>query len=374
MIEHDPSNQIASTGLEAAAAQALHGLGEGRQLDRRGFMRGFALAGALAGMALGGCASQNQVIDQQPQLVVPTPVPRLRAAFSHNGLKGSWNARGRDTSQSLGRLLGIDVVNYDGEFLVDKQRKDLEEIAAKQWDFVAIHPAAVNAYIEPVRELIKRGIPVIDMDTRLADDLDGLGVVSFLEPDNVWMGEQVTTAVIEAARRAAQSDSFEIVHTQGVLTHTGAQGRAQGFRNVIERYPGVKVVDETPGEWDVGKTTRIWEDLLERHPNIRAAFFHNDEMALAALRVITKARKQKQISVGGVDGLVDACAAVARGDMVVTVINPTGRIHSGALWIGYFLATQGERANVPKFIRIDGGVVRRDTAAGYIWQGDHLLI
>jgi hypothetical protein len=31
------------------------------------------------------------------------------------------------------------------------------------------------------------------------------------------MGEQVTTTIIEAARRAAQSDAFDIVHTQGVL-------------------------------------------------------------------------------------------------------------------------------------------------------------
>jgi ribose transport system substrate-binding protein len=354
--------------------RAVQSLGEGRRMDRRGFMRGLALCGLVAGTLLSGCESQDQRTSELIETVSPTPVPRLRAAFSHLGLNTAWVLRGSQTAKFMGRLLRIDVVPYDGELSVDKQRRDLEEIAEQQWDFVAIHPLAVNAYIEPVRQLISRGIPVIDMDTRLADDLEGLGVASFLEPDNVWMGEQVTMTVIEAARRAAQSDSFEIVHTQGVLTHTGAQGRAQGFRNVIERYPGVKVVDETPGDWDVGKTTRIWENLLERHPNIRAAFFHNDEMALAALRVIAKARKQKQIMVGGVDGLVDACAAVARGDMVGTVINPTGRIHSGALWIGYFLATQGERANVPKFIRIDGGIVNKDTAPGYLWLGDHLLI
>ena len=65
---------------------------------------------------------------------------------------------------------------------------------------------------------------------------------------------------------------------------------------------------------------------------------------------------------------------IESGDMVVTVMNPTGRIHSGALWIGYFLATQGERANVPKFIRIDGGIVNKDNAPGYLWLGEHLLI
>jgi ribose transport system substrate-binding protein len=358
----------------ALISRAVQSMGEGRRMDRRNFIRGFTLCSLMANMLLSGCESQEQQTSHFIETVSPTPAPRLRAAFSHLGLNTAWVLRGSETAKFMGRLLQIDVVSYDGELSVDKQRRDLEEIAEQHWDFVAIHPLAVNAYVEPVRQLISRGIPVIDMDTRLADDLEGLGVVSFLEPDNVWMGEQVTGAVIEATRRAAQNDNFEIAHTQGVLTHTGAQGRAQGFHNVVQRYPGVKVVDETPGEWDVGKTTQIWEDLLERHPNMRAAFFHNDEMALAALRVITKAHKQKQIMVGGVDGLVDACAAVTRGEMVVTVINPTGRIHSGALWIGYFLATQGERDNVPRFIRMDGGIVNKDTAPGYFWLGDHLLI
>lgn len=338
-------------------------------LDRRAFLRGFALAGALAG-GLAGCAAP--VAEQQPlpQVAIPTPQPRLRAAFAHNGLKTLWNQRGRDTARMLGQLLGIDVVSYDGELSVDKQRRDLEEIAGQTWDFVVIHPLAVNAYIEPVRQIIAHGIPVIDIDTRLADDLSDLGVATLLEPDNVWMAEQVTAALVEAT----QSTSFEIIHTQGLLTHTGAQGRAQGFRNVLARYPGIKVIDDTPGDWDVDKVTRIWTDLLARYPNVRAGFCHNDEMALAALRAINQAGKQGQILIGGVDGLPEACAAVARSDMVATVLNPTGRIHGGALWVGYFLATQGSAANVPRFIRVDGGLIGKDTAAGYIWQGEHLLI
>jgi ribose transport system substrate-binding protein len=371
MNQLDHSDEVGvPTPLAATAIQALQALGEGRGLDRRGFMRGFGLIGALAGLALGGCASQNQPDAEQVQRVVPTPLPRLRAAFSHNGLQGSWNARGRDTSQFLGRLLGIDVVNYDGEFDVDKQRRDLEDIAQGQWDFVAIHPSAVNAYVEQVQEIIRRGIPVIDMDTRLADDLVELGVVTFLEPDNLWMGEQVTQAILDAV----QSQSFEIIHTQGQLTHTGAQGRARGFHKVIERYPGIKVVDETAADWDIDRTSRIWDTLLERYPNVRAGFLHNDDMAMAALRSVRKAGKQDQVIIGGIDGMQPACAAVERGELVATAINPTGRIHGGAIWIGYFLATRGKLESVPKFIRMDGGIVNRENAAGYYWLGDHLLI
>jgi ribose transport system substrate-binding protein len=221
-----------------------------------------------------------------------------------------------------------------------------------------------------VRSITDRGIPVIDIDTRLADDLDALGVASYLEPDNVWMAEQVTIAIIEAV----QSDNFAMIHTQGLLTHTGAQGRAQGFRNVLARYPNIRVVDDSPADWDIDQVTTLWDRLLEEYPDVQAGFLHNDEMALAALRSISRARKQGQIVLGGIDGLPPACGAVARGDLVATAINPTGRIHGGALWVGYFLATEGDRADVPRFMRIDGGVVNKENAAGYLWLGDHLLI
>ena len=37
-------------------------------------------------------------------------------------------------------------------------------------------------------------------------------------------------------------------------------------------------------------------------------------------------------------------------------------------------ATDHRLPDVPRFIRIDGGVVNRENAAGYLWQGDNLLI
>ncbi|HEX9372275.1 MAG TPA: hypothetical protein VF897_14765, partial [Roseiflexaceae bacterium] len=72
--------------------EALQSLGEGARMDRRTFMRGFALLGALAGTALAGCA-QEPALPAPARSALPTPTPRLRAAFSHNGLKTIWNQR-----------------------------------------------------------------------------------------------------------------------------------------------------------------------------------------------------------------------------------------------------------------------------------------
>jgi ribose transport system substrate-binding protein len=350
--------------------QMLQSLGEGRHISRRQFVQGFALTGLLSGLAMTGCASPTAGEIQTPQVTPGPPPPKFRAAFSYDGLKSTWSRRGRDTAKYIGQMLGIDIVHYDGELSIDKQRQDLEAIADEKWDFVAVHPSAVNAYTEPIRKLISKGIPVIDLDTRLSDDLNGLGVTTFLEPDNVWMGEVVTRSIIAAVG----SEDFQIVHTQGQLTHTGAQGRAQGFHNVISRYPSIKVVDESPGDWDIDKVSVLWDNLLAKYPNIKAGFLHNDDMAMAALRSVTKANLKGQVMLGGVDGMQEACQAVENGDLVATVINPTGRIHGGATWIGYYLATNGPRESVPRFIRIDGGAINAANAAGYIWLGDHLMI
>lgn len=351
-------------------SQELQSLGEGRKLSRRQFIYGFALSGMLASLALAGCANDYSAEIQSVTSTPGPPTPRFRAAFSYDGLQSTWSRRGHDTAKYIGQLLGIDIVHYDGELSVDKQRKDLEDIAGQQWNFVAVHPSAVNAYTDPIRNLIAKGIPVIDLDTRLSDDLNGLGVTTFLEPDNVWMGEVVTNAIITAVG----SLNFEIVHTQGMLTHTGAQGRAQGFHNIISRYPSIKVVDESACDWNVDKVSVLWDRLLAEHPNIKAGFLHNDDMAMAAMRSVSKANRSGQIVLGGVDGMQDACVAVENGDLAATVINPTGRIHGGAAWIGYFLATNGPREDIPRFIRIDGGVINAANAAGYIWLGDHLMI
>ncbi|MDD5368404.1 MAG: sugar ABC transporter substrate-binding protein [Anaerolineaceae bacterium] len=355
--------------LEVLATE-LRSLREGSRLSRREFLGGLTLSGILATLALNACTPSGK---EQIRAVTGAPVftpPRFRAAFSYDGLKSTWSQRGSDTARFMGQLLGVDIVHYDGELSVDKQRKDLEDIAGQSWNFVAVHPSAVNAYVDPIRKIISKGIPVIDLDTKLVDDLGTLGITTFLEPDNIWMGEQVTQAIITAVG----SPSFEIIHTQGKLTHTGAQGRAQGFHNVLTRYPGIKIVDETSGDWDIDRVGLLWDDLLARFPNVKAGFCHNDDMAMAALRSVTKAGRKGQVALGGVDGMQDACSAVEQGDLVATVLNPTGRIHSSAVWIGYFLASNGNQDQVPRFIRMDGGLINSNNAAGYIWMGNHLLL
>jgi ribose transport system substrate-binding protein len=161
--------------------------------------------------------------------------------------------------------------------------------------------------------------------------------------------------------------------TQGALGHTGAQGRARGFWKIAKKYPKVEVVDTTAADWDVSRVASIWEKLLTKFPKLDAAYFHNDDMALAAYDVM-KAHNRTSIKIGGCDAMPPALQAVTDGRMVATVRNPPCLIHGGAL-----TTVSGEKTDmgpgmIPKHVVTDGPVVTKANAPGLAWMEEHFLI
>ncbi len=135
------------------------------------------------------------------------------------------------------------------------------------------------------------------------------------------------------------------------------------------------MLDEQPADWDVTKVARIWETLLTKYPKIDAAFFHNDDMALAAYNVM-KAKGRTEIKIGGVDAMPPAIKAVQDGVMYATVRNPSCRIHGGAIIAGVQAVIGGAKTgtDIPKNIVTDGPVVTSNNAPGMAWMEDQFLI
>ncbi|MBN9008878.1 MAG: sugar ABC transporter substrate-binding protein, partial [Rhizobiales bacterium] len=220
-----------------------------------------------------------------------------------------------------------------------------------------------------VQKMIDKGTPVIDLDTLIAP-LDSINVHTFLAPDNEFMGASMTQALV-----TAMGGKGTIVMTQGALGHTGAQGRAKGFESVVKNFPDVEVLDTQPADWDVSKVARIWETLLTKYPTINGAFFHNDDMALAAAEVM-KRHNRTETLIGGVDAMPPAIEAVLQGRMLGTVRNPSGRIHGGAIVAGVAAVVGGEKTGegIPKSIVTDGPVVTKANGEGMLWMQKHFLI
>ncbi len=337
------------------------------------FRGGFAMLGALAmATGVGRHTTSAQGLASLGLLPEDLPEKQWTAATSEVGAGSTWVAHGMDVAKFFGDLLGVEVTSYDGQFSVEKQLQDLQTISTQGYDFVAVHPSASGALIDAANQIIASGVPLIDMDTRLVQDpaeFAEFGHLTYLEPDNIYMGSTVAEELFKAMEYEG-----EVIHTQGQLAHTGAQGRAEGFHATVAKYPNITVVDETPGDWQIEQVASLWQDLLQRFPNVKGGFFHSDDMALAAASVIEAAGMQDQVKIVGVDGLKNASEAILEDRLLASVINPSGRIHGGAIWAGYLTVSGTDLAEggVPKFIRTDGGPITKDNAAGYIWLHDHM--
>src|SRR6202048_4945408 len=301
---------------------------------RRDLLQAAATAGAATAL-FGGLGVSPALAAEVGRSEKP-----LKAAFSNAGLQATWCAQGKQAAEWWGKLFNVEVTWFDGQLDAVKQRAAIDNMASQKWDFVAIQAFGIGTLTQPVQKMIDAGTPVIDMDTLIAP-LDQIKVHSFLAPDNEFMGASVTQALV-----GALGGKGKVIMTQGALGHTGAQGRAKGFNSVVKQYPNIEVLDTQPAGWEVSKTARLWETYLTKYPQIDAAFFHNDDMALAAANIM-KAHNRTNILIGGVDAMPPAIQAVSEGRMYATVRNPSCCIHGGAIV-----------AN----------------AAGMQWMEDHFLI
>jgi len=329
----------------------------GEQLGRRGLLGGAAM-GALFLAACKGKPGEAQGGN------FPFGRP-LKAAFVNAGLANSWPAQGKATTEQWSKWLGVDVTWYDGGLSIDKQRKAVDDMATKMWDFVAIQTLGIDTLADPVSRIIAKKTPVVQMDTLISRD--DIGATSFLEPDNIYMGEVAGDALFQAI-----GGQGNVIQTQGALGHTGAQRRAVGFRKALARYPNVKLIADDTASWDINKVAGLWEDYLVQHKKIDGGYLHNDDMALAAARVIRNAGREKEIKLAGTDAMPEAIKAVRDGILLTTVRNPACRIHWGALLVGAMAATGVKE--IPKYILMDGPVVTRENAAGLLFMQEQSLL
>jgi ribose transport system substrate-binding protein len=326
--------------------------------SRRDFLTVASGGGAMAALsALGGGPALG---------AIPRPEMPLRAAFSNGGLQSTWCAQGKAAAEYWGKLLNVEIHWFDGQLDAAKQRAAIEMMASQKWDFAAIQANNVGSITQPVQKMIDAGIPIVAMDSLIAPEGE-VDIYSHVGADNKAMGAAITQALITKL-----GGRGKIIMTQGPLDHTGAQERTKGFESVVQGYPDIEVLDTQPGDWDVAKVASLWEAYLAKYSQIDAAFFHSDDMALAAYDVM-KTHGRTSILIGGIDAMPPAIDAVFGGRMFATVRNPSCLIHYGAIIAG-IAAVSKEGGVVPRRIVTDGPLVTLEKAAGMRWLQDQFLM
>ncbi len=182
--------------------------------------------------------------------------------------------------------------------------------------------AAINSTIllPCLKRANEQGIPVVDLDANLDHDIAaeaGVEITFTIGSDNEAAGAQGADYVVSQLGADATGPVLVIEGLSGNIT---GQKRARGFANRLkELAPGLEVVASLPGDWDRGKAANITNDILTRHPDLKAIFAANDGMALGAVEAAYAAGKGDAIIMVGVDGNVDAVKSIKAGRLDASV-------------------------------------------------------
>lgn len=203
----------------------------------------------------------------------------------------------------------LSVLAPDREINVDQQVSILEDQIQRGAKALIVAPAGSAQVVPVLQNAVGRGIPVVLVDT----DAPLPGKSSYAGTDNRAGGALAARHVIERV------GTGKIAVISGVPGNQSQDDRAAGFLETIATVPGLEVVSRQPANSERSLGLTVMENILTAHPDIKAVFATNDQMALGAVEAIQARSPQAGIVVVGFDATSEAAQAIMDGRMSASV-------------------------------------------------------
>ncbi|MHC8287378.1 sugar ABC transporter substrate-binding protein [Pseudomonas sp. XS1P51] len=209
---------------------------------------------------------------------------------------------------------GVQLQFEDARSDVVKQLSQVESFISQKVDAIVVNPVDTAATKKITEAAVKAGIPLVYVNRR-PDDLNlPKGVVTVASND------------LEAGQMQMQylADKMggkgDIVILLGDLANNSTTNRTKGVKEVLAKYPNIKIEQEQTGIWLRDKGMTLVNDWLTQGRKFDAIVSNNDEMAIGAAMALQQAGVEKgSVLIAGVDGTPDGLNAVKKGSLAASV-------------------------------------------------------
>jgi len=213
-------------------------------------------------------------------------------------------------AEDAGKSLGVDVevVGPNAETDIAGQASMMEDQIVKGVSALVVAPSQPSAALSTFDKADAAKIPVLLIDTDAKWDKKK----SFLGTGNEAGGKVGGDFIAKSLK-----PGDDIVMIRGALGDATHDERIKGATDAIKA-AGLDVSAVQPADSDRAKAMSVMENLLQTHPNVKAVFCSNDEMALGAARAL-KAANKTDVVIVGFDGSPDAVNAILSGEITASV-------------------------------------------------------
>jgi ribose transport system substrate-binding protein len=241
---------------------------------------------------------------------------KLLVGFSQMENNNPWRIAETNSIKEEAKKRGIELVYTDAQSQTAKQVSDVEDLIAQGVDYILLAPREYEGLAPALQSAKQAGIPVILID-RAARGEPGEDYVTLIVSDFVEEGRRAAKWLVEATNEKAN-----IVELTGTVGASVTKDRAEGFKEVIDKYPDMKIIASQTADFSRAEGLKVMENIIQaKGDEITAVYAHNDEMALGAIQALEAAgmKPGEDVIVVSIDGERDALQAIIDGKLGATV-------------------------------------------------------
>ena len=166
-------------------------------------------------------------------------------------------------------------VMTNSEWNISKQVSDIDDLITKGADIILVSAQNPQSLVPVVNKAMKQGIVVVFMAITLPKDYN---VTAYVTVDQNEFGRVQARWLSKAMNYKG-----EIIAFNGMKGIQNSIDRFDGAKEIFDKYPGIKIVNEVWADWDYAKAKRAMESLFAAFPKIDGIWSQGGAMSEAVI-------------------------------------------------------------------------------------------
>ncbi len=247
------------------------------------------------------------------------PQYRYRIAVIPKGTSHDfWKSIHAGALQAKGERSGTQII-WEGppkESMRYEQQQIIERFTSEGVSAIVLAPCDRKSLVPPVEGAIKRGIPVVIIDSglELPDSIQQSDrYLGYVATDNRQGGVEAAKRIIELLKGKEHPKVLMIRYQTG---SESTEQREAGFRDTIRKVASIElIVPEDEAGATVESAQQVAERILSDHKDLDGIFVPNESSTTGVLRALEGLNRVGQVKLVGFDANADLVSALQAGKL-----------------------------------------------------------
>lgn len=236
-----------------------------------------------------------------------------------------------------------------------KQSIDIENFLKLDIDLLIVAPGDGELVENAIKKVYESKKPIIVLDKML----NGEYYTCYIGVDNKEIGTKVGEYAVKMLN--GRGNIVEICgHPNSYVTVE----RSKGFREVISKYPEIRIIHTDFADWLIPLAITRMEVALRKYKRIDLVYAHNDAMAIGAYMASRSQGRENQIifvGTGGLPGENGGLKAIIDRKLNATFLYPT----YGKETMQYTLDILNQKI-VPKVVKLESNLITIENVNSFL--------